>query len=439
MRQGEVSTTRDVHGGAASDRREQGQVRRLPFGRATGAGRWATGACLLLLVGVQAFVQTPAGWSQFASKYATDMDALIQEIDRTYPFFDLKGIRADWEKAKAQLRQKAVTCRSDQEFMQLAIDGGKCLRDSHMGPREFKVQYPPQPQQYYPGISFLPATNNRVVVMYPRQGMDPAIRTGTVVTKIDGQDARQVLEARSQAAWQEGGFFSSPQRARLYEYRIPLRGEVNGEKHTITCLDGSQERVIELASDINASGWPHTYNLPKGLKRVGRSAYHTQLPSGVGYIYLRRIDSSAEPGIAEAVATHRSVKGWIVDLCGNGGGGYGSSLQQKLKTLRKPVACVIDAGCMSAGETFARDIVNLAQARLFGSKTAGASSAKRVWKFPSGVGAMLMPTRSRWGLNSQPIEFNGIAPHVAVEAVPEELQQGLNSAILRAEEYVLGR
>jgi hypothetical protein len=373
------------------------------------------------------------------SKYEIDMEAFIQEVDRSYPFFDLKGIRSDWENARVQLLQKAKTCRSDQEFLGLVLTACKSLRDSHLGPRNFKVDSPPQTPKYYPGISFLPATNGRVVVMYPRGGMDPKIKAGTIVTKIDGKDARGVLEGRSQAAWKEGGSFSSPQRARLYEFRIPLRGEVKGQTHKITCILDGEEQEFEISADIEASGWPHTYNLPQDLKGVGSSAFHTQLPSGVGYIYLRRVDESAEPCITQAIAAHPNVKGWIVDLRGNGGGGYGASLQQELQMLRKPVACLIDAGCMSAGETLARDLVNMTQARLFGSKTAGASSAKRIWNFPSGIGSMSLPTRSRWGIGGELIEYNGIAPHVEVEAVPEELQQGLNSAIVRAEEYITSK
>ncbi len=50
-----------------------------------------------------------------------------------------------------------------------------------------------------------------------------------------------------------------------------------------------------------------------------------------------------------------------------------------------------------------------------------------------------LPTRSRWRHDGEPIEFNGIEPDTEVEAVPDELQKGLNSAILRAEEYIKGR
>ena len=46
--------------------------------------------------------------------------------------------------------------------------------------------------------------------------------------------------------------------------------------------------------------------------------------------------------------------------------------------------------------------------------------------------------RSRWRADRQPIEFNGIDPDVEVEAVPEEVKAGYNSAILRAQQYLLG-
>lgn len=281
------------------------------------------------------------------------------------------------------------------------------------------------------------ATDNRVVLMTDRTDLDPDLKPGTVVTKIDGEDARKLLEGRAEAAWAEGGGFSSPQRARLYEFRIPLRDEEQGKKHTITITDDSKERDIELASETEARSWPHWYNRPKNLNQVGGSCWYGKLTSGIGYIYLRRIDGSAGKGMKEAFSTHADAKGWIIDLRGNGGGGYGSEVYEALRSLPRPLAGIIDAGCFSAGETMARDLVRYANARLFGSPTAGSSSAKRTWSFPSGIGTLSLPRRSRWGISGQPIEFNGIRPDENVEAVPEEVQRGQNSAILRAEEYLV--
>jgi C-terminal processing protease CtpA/Prc len=271
--------------------------------------------------------------------------------------------------------------------------------------------------------------------MYAPRGVADKLRTGTVVTKIDGTDARQYLEQRSEAAWKEGGFFSSPQRARLFEYRLALRGE-QGQTYTIHYLDGEEEKSLTVACETVVRGWPHTYNMPRNLKRVGRSFYYAKLGDDIGYMYLRRVDASAPEGIGEALGVHANLKGWVVDLRGNSGGGYDRKLIEQIKGFGRPVAVVIDAGCISAGETLARDFRVYAEARLFGSQSAGSSSSKRTWSFPSGIASLQFPVRSRWRHDRKPIEFNGIDPDVAVEVVPEEVRAGENSAILWAREYL---
>jgi len=369
------------------------------------------------------------------ANYAQDFDAFVKDMDANYPFFDLKGIRDDWKATSARLRNEVKDCKSDEAFLGLVVEAMKCLRDSHMGFVKVNGKIPQPPREYGPPICFLPATEGRVVVMAAGRGADPDVKPGTVVTKIDGKAARTVLDERGKEAWKKGGFFSSPQRAALFEYRTPLSGE-KGEKHTITILAGDKEREITLTADAPVSGWAHTYNLPKDLVRAGSSALYAKLPSGVGYIYLRRVDQSTEPGIAKALAAFPDAKGWIVDLRGNGGGGYDQALINRLKAIPRPVACILDAGCISAGETLARDLVRGAGARLFGAATAGASSTKRQWAFPSGIAILSVSTGTRRGV-AKSIEFNGIEPDEKVEAVPEELQRGLNSEILRAEEYLL--
>jgi hypothetical protein len=141
----------------------------------------------------------------------------------------------------------------------------------------------------------------------------------------------------------------------------------------------------------------------------------------------------------KAVQSYPDARGWIVDLRGNGGGGYGSELIERIKQLPRPVAGLIDAGCMSAGETLARDLRRYAGARLFGSKTAGSSSAKKTWKFPSGIASLTIPTRSRWRADGKPIEYNGIEPDEQIEPVPGDVLKGLNTEILRAEKYILSQ
>jgi hypothetical protein len=393
-------------------------------------------AFAILLIGL-AFAGSAFGGEQEKKwDYEGDLNALVKELDGSYPFFKLKGIEKDWEKTKKEVLDSAKECKTDEKFLELLLKLIGCLRDAHVGLKESKIQAPKPPTIYYPGVCFMPATEGRVVVMAAEPGLDTDLKPGTVVKQIDGKDARKFLEEKSDAAWEKGGSFSSPQRARLFEYRIPLCGEKN-ETHCLTiAVEKDKEREIKLSCDRPANGWPHTYNMPGNLDRSVRSAYHGELPGGFGYLYLRKIDPTVEDGIAKAATAHPNAKGWIVDLRGNGGGGYESSLVQKLKSLQKPVACLIDEGCISAGETFARDIVRVCDAKLFGSATAGSSSKKKAWPFPSGIGTLSLPVRSHSGIGGKPIEYHGVEPDLEVEAVPEEVREGKNSCLLKALEYL---
>ena len=388
------------------------------------------------LVGLLCGAQVEARGSE---THETDLSAFFKEVDAAYPFFDLKGIRGDWAEAKRRLGEKVKTCASDTEFLGIVIEAIRCLRDAHMGLSNTKAPMPAWPKQYYPGLSFMPAMPSRVVVMWAAEAHADKLKPGTVVTRIDGQEARAFLEAKAKAAWScdSPHFVSSPQRARLFAYRLPLTGP-RGETHTLRYLAQGQEQELRVTCDLEARGWPHQYNMPTNLTRANQSLVYGKLPSGAGYMYLRHVRTETEAGIRHALASYPEAKGWILDLRGNGGGGYDEKLTGLLKTLPRPVAVLLDAGCISAGETLARDLARSADARLLGARTAGSSSSKRQWTFPSGIASLTFSTRSRWRNDGQPIEFNGIAPDIELEAVPEEVAQGVNSEIRRAEEYLAG-
>lgn len=382
--------------------------------------------------------------SQSNNIYEESLQAFIKEIDTTYPFFDLKHIRSDWKICKQKLLANVKQCNSNNEFYRLLDQSRRCLRDSHVQFFDLKCKYPQPEIRYFPGISFLPAVDNQVVIMSCMPEYGNRLKPGMIVTAINGQNAREYLEREAKNSWNAGGYFSSPQRARLYVYRIPLQGD-KGDLNQLRVLENGQAKTVKLVNKWKAVGWPHTYAMPKSLKRHG-NCYWGKLDSGYGYIYLRRIRGELVEAVDKALESFGNIKGLIIDLRGNGGGGYGRDVFTRFGKKQKPSAdhpcyrgdlvVLIDAGTMSAGETFARDLVYTAGAYLMGSTTAGSSSAKRSWVLPSGLGKVILPRRSRWGFDRQPIEFNGIGPHQNVEVVPAELQKGINSGIQRAEEYL---
>ena len=65
--------------------------------------------------------------------YASDMEAFIKEIDKTYPFFELKGIKDDWEKAKAGLLARGLRGRIRRRASSpWSTAPSAFLRDGHM-------------------------------------------------------------------------------------------------------------------------------------------------------------------------------------------------------------------------------------------------------------------------------------------------------------------
>jgi hypothetical protein len=91
-----------------------------------------------------------------------------------------------------------------------------------------------------------------------------------IVTHINGMNARAFLEEDAKIRWQKGGNFSSPQRARLFAYRIPLQGNF-GQQHQLSLSDDEtlSKKVVTITNKWEAVGWPHTYAMPDGLTRIG--------------------------------------------------------------------------------------------------------------------------------------------------------------------------
>lgn len=390
--------------------------------------------CAVLLLPTSAAAQK-AKEAAYKKTYVSDMEAFLQEAQANYPFWDLKGLRKGWKAKKKDLEKRAKKCKTDVDFIRLVYEGMGYLRDAHMYMTECKIEMPRGEPSFYSGISFLPATDGRVIVMHPPEGQGASLKSGTVILTINGKDARKFLDKRGEEIWEKGGGFSSPQRAALFEYRTALSAE-RGEKFEIVALVDKRKKKVKLSARTEISGWPRSYNMPVDLKMVGKSFYYCQLESGYGYMYLRRVDSSIAEGMKEALAELADVPGWVIDLRGNSGGGYNDDLVNQVKAVQKPTVVIGDAGCISAGETLIRDFIRYADARFIGTPTAGSSSSKKEWQFPSGIATVKFSTRSRYGPDGEPIEFNGIKPHEIVEAVPEEVLDGKNSEILRAVEYL---
>ncbi len=281
--------------------------------------------------------------------YEKDWKAFVKEINSEYPFFQIKQIRRDWSKKVQELTKRVEKCGNDEDFLSIVNEAIACLRDGHAGVIESTSPLP-QKKEYMLPFSMMAATGNRVVVMeLYGNSRDIPLKTGTVIVGIDGVPARQFLNAKSKEAWEEGGAFSSPQRAGMYAFRMPCRSE-KAEEHEIVFLDeGGVQRSLSVSNNMEARGWSHVYNMPPGLKQMGGGVSCTLLPDGVGYLHIRQIKGAeTEKSVIGALSDNSEAKSWIVDLRGNGGGGYDVALVKAFGPMPEHFAVICYAGCFYA-------------------------------------------------------------------------------------------
>ena len=375
------------------------------------------------------------GLAQKKVRYTSELRALFKELDAGYPFFKEKGIEKDWRATKKDLLGRAKKCRREEDFVPLIVDALRALRDGHAAIVEMRPKPPRSEPSFWPGVVLVPAGEGRVAVAAAPPENVRDLPPGTVVDAIDGRPAREFLDAVGEADWQRGGFFSSPQRARFFAYRLALAGE-RGAKHTLQVRRGKKRQRVRLRSQHEVKGWMHLCVPPGGLVQGAKSVWHTALDEETAYVWFRRMDATAADGLRVAIAAHTAASRWIVDLRGNAGGGYSRSMKDALAKLGRHVAVIIDAGTVSAGETLARDLARICRARIFGTRSAGSSSQKKIWAFPSGVATIRYSVRSRVSVGGKPIEYRGIVPDIELEADPDDLAAGRNTEIEAARAWL---
>ena len=126
---------------------------------------------------------------------------------------------------------------------------------------------------------------------------------------------------------------------------------------------------------------------------------------------------------------HTSVRG-------NSGGGFDAGRSHRNFALddveeperprfKGPVALVIDARCVSAGEGWASWFIAQERARVFGETTAGASSRKRTYTLKNGLHRVTFPVKAYRGSLDRPIERRGLEPDIPMRQNARDLAAGV--------------
>ncbi len=360
-------------------------------------------------------------------------------LGQVYPDFALKGI--DWEKVGRELFPRVDAAETGDQFGLLVEELVARLEDSHALVLEGTATPPNPGMPEWDGLGACLIDDRGRPVVYCVSERIPAwqagVRVGMTVVSVNGVPAEEAMNRWMKRQRTYVGY-SSERYLRYDAARFFQRQQNRGDKVKIELEDLTGRRlVVTLSSDYR--GW-YIPRLPvprKGIKDGGADVQWVGLEHRIGYIHVRRIRQGLETSLDQALNSLGDIKGLIIDVRGNSGGGFEPSTafqnfdlapDAEAKRHRPhydgPIALLIDVRCISAGEGWASWFVAKKRARRFGTTTAGASSRKETYTLTNGLYKVVIPVKAYTGFLDRPIERRGLEPDVEVRCNAKDLAQG---------------
>lgn len=391
--------------------------------------------------------------------YVADVRFALEQLeDRCGHFFSLKGI--DWKKVSRTFLAEAKDVETDQEHLVLLWRLLARLRDGHAAVRPLErgkdVRWPEEPEKTGPGLFWCRSGKKILIKNAWNSGADVGLEPGMEILSVDGVKVDKWLDQRVEEI-RDLVSFSTDQQAFYYACHWGLAGEIGTRmKLEVKGADGKKKKRTVTYTKASTVPWgPAVF--PEGLEGDDDVRWGT-LPSGDGYVHLRRCPGDLPERVDRALAALADVPGLILDFRANGGGGFdhGAFMGRFVspgKTLSfaksyesagpnpyaGPIVVIVDAGARSAGETASGIFKEDGRAYMIGeSPTAGMSSSKTTIELPSRLFALYVSVASNKGRfnGGRGIEGIGVPPDEIVEYRQEDLANGVDTLIARAEELL---
>jgi carboxyl-terminal processing protease len=430
-------------------------------GRADAARRWRRsliGVQLAIVLGVGAFVIVQlyqlGALPSLPQGRTAEFERLWGAVDRTYVYFDLKGI--DWKAVRAQYQQRVEAAESEEAYFAVLADMMYELHDAHS-----ELTSPMLSGCCY-GLA-REIEDQAVVTVAGPQAQQAGMVQGSLILAVDGRPLEEALLAPKP----QRTAASTPWEQRYLRYRYLLTLPEDGTLEVTFETPGGERRsatLIPVASPAAAPATPSTAPLVTGQR----------LPSGIGVIEIPTL--SARDGhdlVAEFDAALDGLidaPGLILDMRGNGGGSsrlgdamagrlldapytYGVERYRVRTVLRAwrawslyrvrprrraydgPVVVLIDNGVASSAEMMLVSLVDSGRAQTVGRRTAGASGNPVFFRLSEGEARF--STGAFYRNDGTPIEGTGIVPDVPVAWTIEAYRAGEDPDMAAAEQAIL--
>lgn len=382
------------------------------------------------------------------AEYVQAFRELYETLGRDYAHFQVKEI--DWQAVGVEFQPRVERLKSRDEFCRLCQELVARLEDSHAYLFKGTVE-PERPSVplWDPGFACLFDAEGRAVVYYidvESPAEQAGLRVGMIVTRLNDRGVRDLIADKMKQTKRYSGYSSE----RYLRYHVGQWLGRQWERNAVaklTVVDSDdKQHEFEMQAMLGVRYLPR---LPVPIDGIHDSANISwkRLDDETGYIYVRKIRGDLPDKLDAAVAELKSCRGLIIDVRGNSGGGFDAarafrnfsltdSEEPERPRFKGPIAVLIDARCISAGEGWASWFKANDRAKFFGETTAGASSRKRTIDVLHGDYKVIFSVKAYKGFLDRPIERLGIEPDVEVHQTARGLAERTDAVLEAARRYL---
>jgi carboxyl-terminal processing protease len=414
--------------------------------RELGPALWIASAALLA---------PRAAWSQ-GSDYEADVRFAVEQIETQCAAL-LRSKEIDWPKVSKPFLKEAADVENDSQHLVLLTRLLARLEDGHCTVQPLErgkdVKWPEEPERTGAGMAWCKSGKKILVKNVWNVAGEVGLEPGMEVLSVDGTSVSKWLDARI-VELRDVQSFSTDQHAFFFATHWGLGMPVGTRlKLELKGVDGKKsKRTLTYEKAALAPWGPAVF--PDGLQG-DEDVRWVVLPSGAGYVHLRRCKGDLPERMDEALAKLGNVPGLVLDFRANGGGGFdhdaflgrfvpaGKQLaftntypSAGPNPYGGPIVVIVDGNCRSAGETASGMFKEDGRAYMIGeSPTAGMSSSKTTIELPSRLFALYVSIASNKGRfnGGKGIEGIGVIPHEIVEYQAKDLAAGIDTLTARAE------
>ena len=381
--------------------------------------------------------------------YANAFAALHTKLGSDYPCFELKGI--DWNAVGKEFLPRAKDAHSERDFALLCAELVARLEDSHACLIPDSAEFPSiKSPRWDSGFACLIDDRGKPVVYHvdkDQPAEKAGVRVGMTVLSVGGEPVANYMKKQAAEIKKYRGY-SSDRYLRYHLAQWLGRRRDQGEQVEFEMQDAEGEaHKFNLTATVDVRYLPRRPVQIAGTSDTAGVSW-TMLEDNVGYIYVRRIGINLIESLDQAVSDLKHARGIIVDVRGNSGGGFDNRRAHRNFTFddaeepdrprfNGPIALLIDARCISAGEGWASWFIAEKRAQAFGEATAGASSRKTTYSLTNGLFKVCYSVRAYHGSLDRPIERRGLEPDVKVSQNANDLAAGRDTVFEAAKEYLL--